>query len=154
MLQQSGSIRSEAGRKATFVVATRVKWSSETVDQEQAGPRSPQVFAKFVIRRGIGTATRRVVCDPTVEPAFMSMEMALDIWKWGFPWPLRIFMGLAGNDFQQPHENQGMRHFRMSSISVRRGARVSPRPATPCSSTWLSQVWNSSTKGTYCRQAS
>src|SRR6516225_4846122 len=30
----------------------------------------------------------------------MFAEMALGIWKWQFPWPLRIFSTSVGNDFQ------------------------------------------------------
>jgi hypothetical protein len=41
----------------------------------------------------------------------MCARMLLDIWKCWFPWPLRIFSMSVGNNFQQPRENRGMRHF-------------------------------------------
>jgi hypothetical protein len=31
----------------------------------------------------------------------MFAEMALEIWKWRFPWPFCIFSASVGNDFQQ-----------------------------------------------------
>ena len=51
----------------------------------------------------------------------MSMEIALDIWKWQFPRLLRIFSSSVGNNFQQSRGNQGTRHFQMSSISTPTG---------------------------------
>jgi hypothetical protein len=58
---------------------------------------------------------------PTLEPAFISMKMALEIWKWQLPWPLRISSVSVGNDFQQARGNQEMRHFQMSSTSTPTG---------------------------------
>ena len=51
----------------------------------------------------------------------MSVEMTLETWKWRLPWPLCISGMSAGNDFQQPRGNQGMRHFQMSSTSAPTG---------------------------------
>jgi hypothetical protein len=48
----------------------------------------------------------------------MFAEMALEIWKWRFPWPLRIFSASVGNDFQQPRANERFGHFQMFSIST------------------------------------
>jgi hypothetical protein len=57
----------------------------------------------------------------------MSVEMALDIWKWRFSGPLRIFSMSVGNDFQQPLRNEGARHFQISSISTLRGTACAGR---------------------------
>jgi hypothetical protein len=51
----------------------------------------------------------------------MFVKMALEIWKWWFPWPLRIFNTSVGNDFQQPLENEAFRYFQMFSISTPTG---------------------------------
>jgi hypothetical protein len=48
----------------------------------------------------------------------MSMEMALEIWKWRLFWTFSISSRSVGNDFQQPRGNQGFRHFHMSSTST------------------------------------
>jgi hypothetical protein len=53
----------------------------------------------------------------------MFAEMALEIWKWRFPSPLRIFNTSVGNDFQQPLENEAFRHFQMFSTSTPYGGR-------------------------------
>jgi hypothetical protein len=74
--------------------------------------------------------SRRSRC-PTVEPALMSMEIALDIWKWRFLWPLRISSMSVGNDFQRPRGNQGFRHFQMSSISTPYGGTTCARCRRP-----------------------
>jgi hypothetical protein len=62
----------------------------------------------------------------------MSMEMGLDIWKWRFARPCRISSISVGNDFQEPRENHGMRHFQMSSMSTPTGDGVRwTSPADP-----------------------
>jgi hypothetical protein len=66
------------------------------------------------------TRTSRSRC-PTFEPAFMFVKMALEIWKCWFPWPLRIFSMSVENDFQQPRENQGTRHFQCPACPPLRG---------------------------------
>jgi hypothetical protein len=48
---------------------------------------------------------------PTGRAAFMSMEMALEIWKWRLPWTSSISSRSVGNDFQQPLEIDAFRHF-------------------------------------------
>jgi len=53
----------------------------------------------------------------------MSAEMALDIWKWRFSWPLRIFSASVGNDFQRPRGNQGLRHFQCPACPPPTGGR-------------------------------
>ena len=56
-----------------------------------------------------------------VQPAgsaFMSVEMALEIWKWRF-FPVFGISGRSrGNDFQQPRGNQRNRYFQMSTNST------------------------------------
>src|SRR6266436_4253959 len=42
----------------------------------------------------------------------MSVEMALEIWKWRLPWTSSISSRSVGNDFQQPLGNEVFRHFR------------------------------------------
>jgi hypothetical protein len=63
----------------------------------------------------------------------ISKEMALDIWKWRFTWPLRIFSISVGNDFQQPRGNERFGHFQISSTSTPYGGRppldVAGRPS-------------------------
>ena len=69
-----------------------------------------------------------------VGPAFMSVEMALEIWKWRLSWTSSISSRSVGNDFQQPLGNEGSDHFQMSSISTPTGDRPTlnvagrPRP--------------------------
>src|ERR1700730_7297864 len=43
--------------------------------------------------------------------AFMSVKMALEIWKWRVPWTTTISSRSVGNDFQQPLGNEVFRHF-------------------------------------------
>jgi hypothetical protein len=51
----------------------------------------------------------------------MSVEIALDIWKWPFPETSSISNESPGNDFQHARGNEGGRHFQMSSISTLTG---------------------------------
>ena len=57
--------------------------------------------------------------DPRCPPAgaaFMSAEMALEIWNWRLSRTSSVSSSLVGNDFQQPRGNQSFRHFHMSTI--------------------------------------
>src|SRR5438876_10699152 len=66
---------------------------------------------------GLNTPMSRSRC-PTVEPG------AFEIWKWRFPWPIRIFSMSVENDFRQPHGNQGMRHFQRPACPPPTGDRL------------------------------
>src|SRR6516164_3073767 len=58
---------------------------------------------------------------PPVQPALMSVEMALDIWKWPFPWTCPTSSRWLGNDLQEPVGNKGRHHFQMSGTSTPKG---------------------------------
>jgi hypothetical protein len=70
----------------------------------------------------------------------MSVEMALEIWKWRLPWTSPISSSRVGNDLQQPRGNQSFRHFHMSTISTPYGGpayaeRRWPAPAVGAETT-------------------
>ena len=64
-------------------------------------------------------------------PAFTSVEMALEIWKWRVLWTSPISSRSAGNDFQQLRGNQCFRHFHMSTISTPYGGPASAERRRP-----------------------
>jgi hypothetical protein len=64
---------------------------------------------------------------PPVQPALMSVEMALDIWKWSFPWTCPTSSRWLGNDLQEPVGNKGRRHFQMFGTPTPKGAASTGR---------------------------
>jgi hypothetical protein len=51
----------------------------------------------------------------------MSVEMALDIWKWRLYWTSSISSRSVGNDFREARGNQRNRDFHMFTISTPTG---------------------------------
>ena len=64
---------------------------------------------------------------PPVQPALMSGEMALDIWKWPFPWTCPTSSRWLGNDLQEPVGNKGRHHFQISGTSTPKGTASTGR---------------------------
>jgi len=78
--------------------------------------------------------------------AFMSVEIALEIWKWRLSWTLCISGGSVGNDFQQPLGNEGFRDFQMSSTSTPYGGPAYAERRRPAQA-----VGAEATAGAQCR---
>jgi len=59
-------------------------------------------------------------------PPFMSVEMALEIWKWRLSWTSSISSRAVGNDFQEARGNKRNRDFQMSTIFTPYGGPACP----------------------------